>query len=97
MNNDILITILAVLLGLNFVFWLAFLIFIFFQVRKIFKHVNSILENMGNLSASVASGAVKAGALLFGLFKGFNAVRSINTLSDVFDFGKGEENGKEGK
>lgn len=85
MNTETLITILAVLLGLNFLIWLGIAIFLFIQIKRIFKRINLFLDNFTNFSSTLAGSALKIGALIFGLLKGFRTVQSINTLSDLFD------------
>jgi uncharacterized membrane protein len=85
MTIETLNTILVTLLIINFVFWIAFLLFVFFQIKKILKRVDLILEDANKLSSSIVGSVFKVGALALGLIKGFNTVRSITTLSDIFD------------
>jgi len=96
MTTETLITILVSLLIINFVIWLGFLIFIFIQTRKIFKAFNNILENTNRLSSSLVGTVFKFGTLALGLIKGFNTVKSITTLSDIFEEDV-EEEGKHDK
>jgi len=84
MSIETLTTNLISLLIINFAIWLGFLIFVFFQVRKVFKKVDAVLENANKLSSSVVGSFFKMGALAVSLVKGFNTVRSITTLSDIF-------------
>lgn len=99
MSNETLTTILVILLSVNFVLWIAFLVFLFVQVRKLFSRINEAIEDFHNLSTSVFGSAMKIGAAALGLFKGFQAVKSITTLGDVFeeDDSEEEKNGKKQK
>jgi uncharacterized membrane protein len=90
MTNETLTKILIILLSVNFALWIAFLVFLYLQVRKIFKTTFSILDDMSKFSSSMVSSAMKIGPLLFGLFKSFQAVKSITTLKGIFD-GDAEE------
>lgn len=84
MTTETLTTILVSLLIINFALWIAFLLFIFVQIHRLFKRVNSILENANKLSNSFVGSFFKFGTLALGLFRGFKTVRSITTLSDIF-------------
>ncbi len=99
MTTEILITILVSLLIINFAIWLAFLLFVFIQTRKVFKTVNKILENTNKLSSSVVGTFFRFGTLALGLIRGFNTVKSITTLSDIFgeDVEEEEKHGKKRK
>ena len=99
MNTETLTLILISLLIINFALWIVFLIFLFLKIRKALNFVNGTLENVNSFSNSIIGSSLKFGALILGLIKGFRAVQSITTLSDIFESGvdKGEKNDKKRK
>ncbi len=99
MSTQTLTTIFIVLLSINFVIWIAFAIFLFVQVRKVFKTVQALLSDVTHFSNSVMGSALKIAPFVFALLKGFQQTRSINTLSDIWksDSQEEEKNGKKKK
>ncbi|MBD3366032.1 hypothetical protein GF360_01675 [candidate division WWE3 bacterium] len=85
MTNETLTTILIVLLSINFVLWIAFLIFVLVQIRRIFKVIFGILDDIEDFSSSIIGSAFKVAPLVLGFLKSFQAVKSITTLKDSGD------------
>ncbi len=74
------------------------MVYLFFQLRRLFKNINKIIGNVSTISSTVAGSAVKIAVILFGLLKGFNTVKSITTLGDIFDIDLDDkEEGGDGK
>ena len=99
MSKEILTTILIVLVSVNFVLWIALGILIIIQIRKLFKKVHSIVDQVDNFSSSMMGYAVKIIPVILGLVKGVQTVKSITTLNDIWDPDdqKEEKNGKKKK
>lgn len=94
MSNETLTTVLIVLLSVNFILWIGFLVFLFLQIRKLFKSANEIVHDVQKMSTSLLGTAMKVGTVAFGVLKGFQTVKSITTLGDIFERDVSED-GKE--
>ena len=71
MSTETLTTILISLLIINFAVWLGFLLFLFFQTRKIFKKVDILLGNANRLSTSFIGSVLKLSGMAVAIIKGY--------------------------
>lgn len=85
MSTELLTTILIILLIINFVLWIAFLIFLLIQMRKLFQKVFSLVEEVRDFSSTIMGYSTKAVPVILALAKGIQTVKSINTLKSIWN------------
>lgn len=91
LTTSVLTTILIVLLIFNFVLWIAFLVFLAVQIRKLFQKVSSLVDEVSEFSSSMMDYSLKIAPLVLGVVKGIQAFKSINTLKNIWGSEPDEE------